>query len=179
MYAIAYRGKLHGFGGTYSPFYPKFPRMLCINVVDVWSWACWDKPQTSEKTKEKSPNGVRSIDLGDQLWSPERKSTRPGYDSNRNRIVSRTVWHVELSCWNHMSTSIYCNLRTKIHFFFHSPFIEPASPCVVIRLQLLSQFISLRVQIFREYTLYRASLPDFPELSAAPSHIASTLSIKR
>ena len=107
---------------------------FCINVqVFHWCsvlfllsmsevlWAYLYTPVTSKNPKKKS-KGIKSQDLGSQCWLPKREVTT-GNDWCSNCTVSRDVWHVIPSCWNHMSISssfgkliFSINLRTVASF---------------------------------------------------------------
>ena len=72
---------------------------------------CWHR---HENPQTKKTHGVKSQDLGGQFWSPLPEMTRPGKFSRNNSIVSRAVWQVAPSCWNHMpSISIPSNWGHK------------------------------------------------------------------
>lgn len=69
-----------------------------LRSVGGWAVVGINKLESSKKIQRIMSNAVRSHNLGGHLWCG----------------VSRTVWYVAPSCWNHMfSSSISCHLGPK------------------------------------------------------------------
>ena len=107
----------HDSAGTLLLFWRNSPITFRIIVAHFrqWhvkspSWAqelfvvCWRRHGDFTNPQRKKSLGVKLYDLVGQFWSPLRGMTRPGNFSRNNSVVSRAVWQVAPSCWNHMSS---------------------------------------------------------------------------